>query len=54
MRTLKIEMEAVKSDYESKIVELTDRSSQQDVSSSMLRKLKEKHDKELELLKEVG
>ena len=53
MKTLKSEMESVKSDYETKILEMTDRSNQQDVSSSMLRKMKEKHEKELELLREV-
>ena len=53
MKALKFELETMKSDYQTKIVEFTERSNQHDASSSMLKSLKEKHEKELELLKEV-
>ena len=53
MKALKYELETMKSDYQTKIVEFTERSNQHDASSTMLKSLKEKHEKELELLKEV-
>ena len=53
MRTLKFELETMKSDYQTKITEFTERSNQHDVSSTMLKSLKEKHENELVLLKEV-
>ncbi|KAL5262616.1 hypothetical protein ACHWQZ_G008124 [Mnemiopsis leidyi] len=54
MKALKFELETMKSDYQTKIFEFTERSNQHDASSTMLKSLKEKHEKELELLKEVA
>lgn len=53
MKTLKHDMESMKSEYQAKITEFNERSNQHDASSSMLKSLKEKHEKEIELLKEV-
>ena len=53
MKTLKGELEALREDYTSKVKEFSDRANQSDNSSSMLRAMKEKHEKELELFREV-
>ena len=53
MRTLKYELENMKSEFQSKTIEFAERSNQHDASSIMLKSLKEKHENELELLKEV-
>ncbi|XP_063691217.1 protein FAM184A-like isoform X1 [Bolinopsis microptera] len=54
MRTLKYELENMKSEFQSKTAEFAERSNQHDASSIMLKSLKEKHENELELLKEVA
>jgi len=53
MKCLKGELEVLRDDYKTKVVEFSDRSNQNDTSSTMLRAMKDKHAKELELLKEV-
>lgn len=54
MKSLKLDLEAMKSDYQTKIAEFTDKSNQNDASSTMIKAMSEKHAKELELLKEVN
>ena len=53
MKAVKGELDVLKQNYQAIILEFNERTTQNDASSSMFKALKDKHEKELELLKEV-